>query len=60
VTRFRALVLCYRNRDRFAIPRVDIYRSDGQLNVALKTSVAYRPVQTLLTALRSSTGAGDL
>jgi peptidoglycan/xylan/chitin deacetylase (PgdA/CDA1 family) len=54
-----AFALRSREGDPFAIPRVDIYRSDGQLKVALKTSVAYRPVQTLLTALRGNTGAGD-
>jgi peptidoglycan/xylan/chitin deacetylase (PgdA/CDA1 family) len=55
-----AFALRSRKRDPFAIPRVDIYRSDGQFRVALKTSVAYRPVQTVLTALRSKTAAGDL
>jgi peptidoglycan/xylan/chitin deacetylase (PgdA/CDA1 family) len=55
-----AFALRSREGDPFAIPRVDIYRSDGQLRVALKTSVAYRPLQTLLTALRSKTGGREL
>jgi peptidoglycan/xylan/chitin deacetylase (PgdA/CDA1 family) len=44
--------------DPFAMPRVDIYRSDGQLRVWLKTSSAYRPLQTLGAVLRSKIRAG--
>ena len=40
--------------DTYAFPRVDIYRSDGQLRFALKTSVAYRSIQTVLTTLRKT------
>jgi peptidoglycan/xylan/chitin deacetylase (PgdA/CDA1 family) len=38
--------------DPFAIPRVDLYRSDGRIRTALKTSPAYRPVQSALSTLR--------
>jgi peptidoglycan/xylan/chitin deacetylase (PgdA/CDA1 family) len=40
--------------DPYAVPRVDIYRSDGQLRFALKTSFAYRPIQTVLTTMRNT------
>jgi peptidoglycan/xylan/chitin deacetylase (PgdA/CDA1 family) len=38
--------------DPFAAPRVDLYRSDGRLRVALKTSAVYRPAQALRAKLR--------
>jgi peptidoglycan/xylan/chitin deacetylase (PgdA/CDA1 family) len=38
--------------DPFAIPRVDLYRSDGRVRVALKTSALYRPAQSALATLR--------
>ena len=44
--------------DPFAIPRVDLYRSDGRLRVALKTSGAYRPLQRLRAGLRREPGTG--
>jgi peptidoglycan/xylan/chitin deacetylase (PgdA/CDA1 family) len=44
--------------DSYAIPRVDIYRSDRRLRVSLKTSAAYRPIQRLLGAFRGSGAAG--
>jgi peptidoglycan/xylan/chitin deacetylase (PgdA/CDA1 family) len=50
-----AFALGARDGDRFAIPRIDFYRSDGPLRVALKTSGVYRPIQGLLAALRGST-----
>lgn len=43
----------------FAIPRVDLYRSDGQLRVGLKTSFVYRPLQTLGDLIRSKGRAGE-
>jgi peptidoglycan/xylan/chitin deacetylase (PgdA/CDA1 family) len=49
-----AFALGARRGDPYAVPRVDIYRSDGQLRFALKTSVAYRSIQTVLTALRKA------
>jgi peptidoglycan/xylan/chitin deacetylase (PgdA/CDA1 family) len=48
-----AFALRARRGDPYAIPRVDIYRSDGRLRFALKTSVAYRSIQTVLTTLRN-------
>lgn len=53
-----AFTLSARERGPLAIPRVDIYRGDGRIRVALKTSVAYRPMQALLSTLRKSSGAG--
>jgi peptidoglycan/xylan/chitin deacetylase (PgdA/CDA1 family) len=47
-----AFALRARRGDSYAIPRVDIYRSDGRLRFALKTSVAYWPIQTILNPLR--------
>ena len=47
------------HQDPFAVPRVDLYRSDGRLRVALKASAAYRPIQTLLMGLRSRGRAGE-
>jgi peptidoglycan/xylan/chitin deacetylase (PgdA/CDA1 family) len=44
--------------DPLAIPRVDLYRSDGRLRVALKTSAAYRPLQRLSAGLRRKHGTG--
>jgi peptidoglycan/xylan/chitin deacetylase (PgdA/CDA1 family) len=38
--------------DTFAIPRIDLYRSDGRRRVALKTSAVYRPAQSLRAKLR--------
>jgi len=38
--------------DPYAVPRVDIYRSDGQLRFALKTSFAYRPLQRVQATMR--------
>ena len=49
-----AFALRARGGDRHAIPRVDIYRSDGHLSFALKTSGAYRPIQALLAAVRTN------
>ena len=40
--------------DPYAIPRVDIYRGDGPLRFALKTSAAYRSIQTARITLRRS------
>jgi len=53
-----AFALRAADRDAFAIPRVDLYRSDGRLRVGLKTSAAYRPLQTLRVALGTKTRAG--
>ena len=44
--------------DLFAIPRVDLYRSDGRLRVGLKTSAAYRPLQRVRAGLRRKSGTG--
>jgi peptidoglycan/xylan/chitin deacetylase (PgdA/CDA1 family) len=49
-----AFALRARRGDPYAIPRVDIYRSDGRLRFVLKTSVAYRSIQTVLTPLRKT------
>jgi peptidoglycan/xylan/chitin deacetylase (PgdA/CDA1 family) len=49
-----AFALRARRGDPYAIPRVDIYRSDGRLRFALKTSVAYWSIQTVLTPLRKT------
>jgi peptidoglycan/xylan/chitin deacetylase (PgdA/CDA1 family) len=49
-----AFALRARRGDPYAIPRVDIYRSDGRLRFALKTSVAYWSIQTVITPLRKT------
>jgi peptidoglycan/xylan/chitin deacetylase (PgdA/CDA1 family) len=49
-----AFALRAQRGDPYAIPRVDIYRSDGRLRFGLKTSVAYRSIQTVLLAFRSA------
>ena len=49
-----AFALDARRGDPYAVPRVDIYRSDGQFRFALKTSVAYRSIQTGMTTLRKT------
>jgi peptidoglycan/xylan/chitin deacetylase (PgdA/CDA1 family) len=47
-----AFALNAKEGDAFAVPRVDLYRSDGQFRVALKTSAVYRPLQSFKGALR--------
>ena len=54
-----AFALRARRGDSYALPRVDIYRADGQLRFALKTSVAYRSIQTVLTTLRDTRPRSD-
>jgi peptidoglycan/xylan/chitin deacetylase (PgdA/CDA1 family) len=49
-----AFALRARRGDPYAIPRVDIYRSDGRLRFDLKTSAAYRSIQTVLMTVRSA------
>jgi peptidoglycan/xylan/chitin deacetylase (PgdA/CDA1 family) len=49
-----AFALRARRGDPYAIPRVDIYRSDGRLRFELKTSVAYRSIQTIVATLRGA------
>jgi peptidoglycan/xylan/chitin deacetylase (PgdA/CDA1 family) len=47
-----AFALDSRSEDPYAVPRVDIYRDDDRFRFALKTSAAYRSIQTGLTTLR--------
>jgi peptidoglycan/xylan/chitin deacetylase (PgdA/CDA1 family) len=54
-----AFALRSNRRDPYAIPRVDIYRSDGRLRFALKTSLVYRSIQTVLIALRDNSRVSD-
>jgi peptidoglycan/xylan/chitin deacetylase (PgdA/CDA1 family) len=54
-----AFALRSKGGDPYAIPRVDIYRSDGRLRFALKTSPAYRSIQTVLMAYRSNRRVAD-
>lgn len=54
-----AFALRSNGRDPYAMPRVDIYRSDGQLRFALKTSLAYRSIQTVLIAYRTNRRVTD-
>jgi peptidoglycan/xylan/chitin deacetylase (PgdA/CDA1 family) len=49
-----AFALRARGGDRHAMPRVDIYRSDGRLRFGLKASAAYRPIQAALATFRAN------
>lgn len=49
-----AFALNAKGVDTFAVPRVDLYRSDGSVRVGLKTSAVYRPLQSFKGALSRS------